>query len=273
MKKAINAWSVPDDVPFELMFKKLSSVGFDGVEINLDPKGRSEHSLTMDSSKSQLKQIKELVLRYQLNICSISTSLYSNMFGSNDSGERALCKDILNKQLEFANELDVDNILVVPGGIGEKTSIKQAFENTREIFLELLPIIEQMNIKIGLENVWNSFFTSPFDMVDFVDSLNCPNIGIYFDIGNVVIFSQPEYWIDILGHRILCIHVKDFVQSGIYRGYFVNLLEGSVRWSFVINALKASGFDGYITAELAPIPQTPDYLYNITSKALDIICR
>lgn len=60
---------------------------------------------------------------------------------------------------------------------------------------------------------------SPFDMKAFIDGLGSPYIGAYFDVGNVVVTSAPEHWIEILGSRIFKIHVKDYKREGrIYSG-------------------------------------------------------
>ena len=48
----------------------------------------------------------------------------------------------------------------------------------------------------------------------------------------------------------------------------IDSLELSVR---SYNCLRRAGYDGYITAELDAMPDTPDYLYNITNAALDTI--
>ena len=103
----------------------------------------------------------------------------------------------------------------------------QSYENSLTALEELKPEIEAAKIHVGVENVWNGFFTSPFDMKNFIDSLNCPYIGAYFDVGNVIAFSNAEYWIEILGTRICKIHVKDFKRNGSINrgGCFVNLLE------------------------------------------------
>jgi hexulose-6-phosphate isomerase len=135
----------------------------------------------------------------------------------------------------------------------------------------MAPEIERAGIPVGLENVWNGFFASPAGMARFIDDLGCPLIGAYFDVGNVAVNSFPEYWIEILAQRIMKVHVKDFVRTGANRGEFVNLLQGSIRWGRVIRALGAAGYSGYLTAELEAMPDTPGYLYGITSQALDII--
>jgi sugar phosphate isomerase/epimerase len=46
-----------------------------------------------------------------------------------------------------------------------------------------------------------------------------------------------------------------------------------VNWNKVIPALSKAGFDGYLTAELGLMQGCPNYLYKITSDALDIIIK
>lgn len=274
MKKSINAWSIPDDVSFEAMFCQISNAGFDGIELNVDAPGRSSHSLTLDTDTETLQTIANLSKTYNLPVCSISSSLYGDeTIGSCSKEGRELGKTILKKQLACAKALGADGILVVPGGITADRSIKQAYENAFQTLSELKDEISSGDIFVGLENVWNGFFISPTDMVAFIDKLDCRNIGAYFDVGNVMIFSFPEYWIEILDKRIGKIHVKDFLRTGWNAGQFVNLLEGNVNWKRVIPALKKAGYDGYLTAEVSALPETPDYLYSSTKLALDIICE
>ena len=140
--------------------------------------------------------------------------------------------------------------------------------------MALKPEIESSGIRVGLENVWNSFFLSPTDMISFIDHLDSPSIGAYFDVGNVAVFSHPEQWIEMLGQRIYKIHVKDFQRGASwYSGHFVNLYEGSINWQRVIQALRTIGYDNWLTAELPAMPQNPAYLYRITADAMQAMTR
>jgi len=271
LKKSINAWTIPGTVSFEAMFASISAAGFEGIELNLDKTDASAHCLTLESKQVDYDRINALARQYKLPVCGISTSLYGGTLGSDDAQEREFGKNVLRKQLECAAALGADCILVVPGGIGEKTSIRQAHENSRQSLLELVPEIEKKQIKVGLENVWNGFFASPMDMARFIDDFHCPFIGAYFDVGNVLINSYPEYWIEILDKRIFRIHLKDFLHSSWNQGVFVNLLQGDARWEQIVKALNKAGYDSYLTAELAGMPKTPEYLYETTSAAMDII--
>lgn len=273
MKKAINAWSVPKHVTFREMFNDISRAGFDGIELNVDAEGYSNHSLTMSTGRDTFSEINDLIGEYKLPVASISTSLFGGKLGSDDKRVRESGKDIIRKQLECAAALGADGILIVPGGMTENISLLQAYENSLLAIDELKPEIESTKINVGVENVWNGFFLSPFDMKSFIDKLDSQYIGAYFDVGNVIAFSNAEYWIEILDDRILKIHVKDFKRNnGINRGgCFVNLLEGDVDWHKVMATLRKAGYDGYLTAELEIMGGPPEYLYKITSEALDMI--
>lgn len=253
MKKSINAWSVDSKTNFADMFAQLKKAGFDGIELNVDAEGNSAHSLTLGTTEKELADILALSKQYDLPVVSISTSLWwSCNMGATDKEGRASSAKLLEKQLVCAKTLGASGILVVPGGIGEGMSIAEAYKNSFDFLESSKAMIEGYKVKVGLENVWNAFFLSPFDMANFIDRLGSEYITAYYDVGNTVAFSWSEYWIDILGPRISHIHIKDFKRnSGINSGgSWPNLLEGDTNYKKIIPALKKVGWDGYLTAEI-----------------------
>lgn len=270
MKKALNAWSVPANVPFEALFPALKQAGFDAVELNLDAARAGAHALSPETTKAQLREIRAMSEAHGLPVHSVSSSLWgSAALGAKSAKYTA--RELLSIQLELAEGLGADGILIVPGGIGDDCSIAEAWDNALSALETCRDLIEGGRVRVGVENVWNNFFLSPFEMARFIDTLDMKNLGAYFDVGNTMIFSQPEYWIEVLKARIVKIHIKDFKKSGWNAGHFVNLLEGDVRWARVIEALKTAGYDGYLTAELSAMPFAPEYLYRITADAMGII--
>ena len=253
MKKALNAWSVDSQVNFEDMFKQIKNAGFDGIELNVDREGNSLHSLTLETTSDELSEIKAISEKYSLPVVSISSGLYGGNMGSKNPEEREFAKKVLAQQLKCAKALGASGILVVPGGIGEDVSIAEAYENSYKTLEACKPMIEEYKICVGVENVWNTFFLSPFDMSNFIDKLHCKYITAYYDVGNVVAFSWTEYWIDILGSRISHIHIKDFKRNSWFNqgGSFVDLCKGSIKWDKVVSALTKAKFDGYLTAEVS----------------------
>lgn len=271
MKKSLNAWSVASNVGFEEMFVSLKKAGFDGVELNVDREGHSAHSLTLNTTPEELAAIAEISRKTDLPVCSISTSLWGLARLGSFEGEIAT-ETLLRKQLQCAEALGADGILIVPGGISDEHSIPEAWDHAKAELEACREIIASGKIKVGVENVWNGFFMDPREMARFIDELNIPNLGAYFDVGNVQHFSWPEWWIDVLGSRIVKIHVKDYKrEGGLNRGSWVNLLEGTIHWPKIAPALRKAGYDGFITAELPAMPNTPEYFYDMTVKALDVI--
>ncbi|MGI6172999.1 MAG: sugar phosphate isomerase/epimerase family protein [Christensenellales bacterium] len=272
MKKSVNAWTIPDSFSFEECFACAKKAGFEGIELNVDAPGHQAHSLTLETTKDELSRIRALSEQYGVAVSGISTSLWGrNPIGAVDKEVRKQGFFLLQKQVEYCEALGADGVLIVPGGIGEDLSIKAAYESALETFREWKGFIEDQKVMIGVENVWNNFFISPMDMARFLDELSIRNLGAYFDVGNVMIFSRPEHWIEILGKRIQKIHVKDFLKSGMNAGTFVNLMEGSANWEKVVAALRWIGYDGYLTAELNAMPKANDYMMDITARALEHI--
>ncbi|MEZ6048472.1 MAG: hypothetical protein R3C11_23440 [Planctomycetaceae bacterium] len=47
----------------------------------------------------------------------------------------------------------------------------------------------------------------------YLDELDSPMVGAYFDVGNVVRFGWPEQWIRILGKRIVKLDIKEYSRK------------------------------------------------------------
>ena len=75
-----------------------------------------------------------------------------------------------------------------------------------------------------MENVWNRFLLSPMEWKYFLDEVNSKNVGLYFDVGNVVYSGYPEHWIKILNKRIKKVHFKDYRKAAGGLHGFVDLL-------------------------------------------------
>ena len=155
--------------------------------------------------------------------------------------------------------------------------LSEARANSIASLKEMIPIIKESGITVGLENVWNGFFLSPYDMVSFLKELDSDVFKLYFDLGNMVAFSNSEYWCDIVAPYITKIHIKDYKRNvGINSGgKFCQLLDGDLNFKEAMKALKKHGFDGYMTAEVTksdPEMSYADYFKSIAD-AEEIIAK
>lgn len=283
MKKGINAWCFPQNYSLEECIKKAKIAGFDGIEINMtefnknksiidDLKLSENYGLTIESSEEEIKEIRNISKNVGIPILGVSTSLHwIYSLTSEDNTIRQKGIDIVKKMIDAAILLETDAILVVPGIVNDNVSYKDAYNRSLKALKELRVKAEENKVYIGIENVWNKFLLSPKEMRNFLEEVGSPYVKSYFDVGNVMAFSYPEYWIEILSDYIVRVHVKDFDTSiGNIKG-FKNIFQGDVNWIKVMESLHKIKYDGYITAELSPYNIMPDFLVFDTSKHLDAL--
>jgi len=274
MKKSLNAWSLEGNLSFEESFAAVKNAGFDGIELNLDANGSSQHSLSLDDGEERYAEIRALSEKYQLPVVSISTSM-GGQLGAEDPAVVERMDKVLFKQIEAAKALGAKGILTVPGGMNGDITLNRARRNSIEFLKARLEKIEASGIIVGVENVWNGFFLSPYDMASFIDEIGSDYVGAYFDAGNMLAFSVSEYWVEVVGSRIKFVHVKDYKRNGGLNsgGTWQDITHGSADWSKIIPALKAAGFDGYLTGEVfsdGTVP-FPDYYTKVAGEIASII--
>ncbi|MBG9785077.1 sugar phosphate isomerase/epimerase family protein [Shouchella lehensis] len=270
MKKGINQWCYPEGTPLDRVLEWTKQAGFSTIELNVAKQG--EVGLTLDTTVEEAKAIKTQIKAAGLEMDSLSTSLlWQTPLSSGDEKIREQGKHVVRRMLEFAHDLDVSTILVVPGMVTEDVRYDECYERSIAALKELAPLAEEVNVRIGIENVWNRFLLSPLEMAQYIDEVNSTHVGAYFDVGNVLQFGYPEQWIRILGERIFKVHVKDFKTSvGAMTG-FTNLLAGDVNWQAVMKELQEIGYNGELTAELTPYAYDPAALAYDTSRQMDLL--
>ena len=161
--------------------------------------------------------------------------------------------------LDAAHELGTENLLTIAGSTyipwlpdREPVPIGVCASRARESIGKLLPRAEKLGVYLNIENiVFNGYLTTPDEMNAFVDSFASKHVRVHFDTGNVMLFQFPEHWIPILGGRIRNVHFKEFSKKGTDHTLesFRTLLDGTTNWPAVMDALEATGYEGYVTFE------------------------
>jgi len=279
MKKAISIWSFPFDWPLERKLAVAREAGFAGFEIDLTDTG----PVGMTTSAEDLRAVRRAVESAGLQLSGLATGMY---WGANaasaDAAVRQRAEAILRRQIECAQHLGIDAILVVPGAVGvdfvpgaEVVPYETAYRRANEFIKAALPAAQKAGVALCVENVWNKFLLSPIEMRWFLDELRHESVGSYFDVGNALLVGYPEDWIGTLGKRIRRVHFKDFRRNvGTIDG-FCDLLSGDVNWPAVMQALRKTGYNGWVAGEMIPpVPfykHCPEVLIHNTSRAMDAI--
>jgi hexulose-6-phosphate isomerase len=272
MIKSINSWAMPGGLANEIdpvdAMRQAKDAGFDGIELGIGEKGAFNMKTKKAACEAWAKEAKQIGIQ----IVSVATGQYWGWpLTSEKAAIRKKAFDFSVAMIERAGWLKAGAVLVVPalvraGFLPDSPEIPYdfAYKTSQDALKKLAKVAEKNKVAIGIENVWNGFLYSPLEMARFVDEIKSRWVGVYFDVGNPVVFGMPQDWIRILGKRIKRVHLKEYkrfleVNVGgekvIYQHTFPKNFEvpfgqGDVNWPAVKKALKQAKYDGPATVEV-----------------------
>jgi hexulose-6-phosphate isomerase len=220
--------------------KAIKAAGFDGIEPN---------------SHMDRKEVLDAMKATELKASSVCNSKHWDLLMSHpDVDVRRKGIEAMIVAMEDAKAYGTDAVLLVPGREDENTSYEDCWKRSTECIRELVPVAEEMRIKICIENVWNNFLLSPMEMRMYLEQFDSTFVRMYFDCGNILVYGWPEHWISALESLIGRIHIKEFSKQkadkeGRWAGFGVNLTEGDVRWKEVMMEIRRHYNGGWLTTE------------------------
>lgn len=220
-------------------FRAMKEAGFEGVE----PMG----ALDRDEVRAALKQTG-------LQAASVCDHIHwLKPLSAPDEATRKLGLDGLVLSLHDAHAYGAGSVLLVPGIARDGVSYEQCWDRSIVEIKKAIPVAKELGVKISIENVGNNFITTPEQALAYLDAINSEWVGWHFDIGNVGRnYGPAERWIQVLGKRIVRIHVKDFSAKPAApgaRGARPKLLDGETNWPAVMAALDRAGYEGWAISE------------------------
>ncbi len=243
IKKSLKIEMVKEGNTILDKFRLLKELGYDGVEFS------SPHSFNH-------REILEAKQKTGLEIPGVVNSQHWKLpLSSPDPAIRKQCSDSVITSMNDCKMYGGTTVLLVAGVVNEQISYADAYTRTQAEIRKLIPHAEKTGIKIAIENVWNNFLISPLEAARYVDEINHPLVGWYFDIGNILRYGWPEQWIEILNKRIMKLDVKEYSRKkqndeGLWKGFDVELTEGDNNWPVIIQALEKIGYNGWASAEV-----------------------
>jgi hexulose-6-phosphate isomerase len=242
-RKAVKFDMVAGDATVLDKFRLLREVGFEGVDMPA-PSG-----LNADEVMAAREATGLLIHGV------VDSVHWSSPLSDPDPKVRAAGREALEQALRDCSRYHGTTVLLVPAVVNQQVSYADAWERSREEIAAVLPLAQELGVRIAIENVWNNFLLSPLEAARYVDEFQSPWIGWYFDVGNVVRYGWPEQWVRILGKRILKLDIKEYSRKkaddeGTWKGFDVELGEGDCNWPAVCGALRDIHYSGWATAEV-----------------------
>lgn len=210
-------------------FQKLRACGFEGVEPSL-----LFGHVTMQNADEW-----------------IAASKASGLIIDGTVGGRA---ESLETGIDLTKKLAGDSMLVVLAYPMDQP-LRKTWREAVARMKEAAPHAEKQGVRMLIENVWNTFTISAFDMARLIDEIGSPWVGVHLDIGNQMRWGVAEHWVEVLGKRSLKLDVKEYdldkaMAEGMRRGFDKPLGEGSINWPVVRAELAKINFTGWAAAEV-----------------------
>ena len=234
----------PANAPVAEKFAILKRAGFDGVEISdADPAPLADLLRARDETGIRIHGV-------------IDPVHWKERLSDPDPGVRAKGLAGLEAAIRQAHAYGGTEVLLVPGQVtGDTEMHQQVWDRSTAEIRKVLGLAASLGVRICIENVSNGFCYDPKggshqtadQFVAYIDEFKSPWVGLYYDVGNHMVFGDPGAWIRTLGPRIIKLHIKDRIRA---KNSTADVGMGDVDWGGVRAALRDIGFNGWCTAEV-----------------------
>ena len=247
MKVGITALVIPSSLGLDETLAALKRDGYEALELAL----RDDGYFSMATSDAGIAEIRRKAAAAGIAITSVCPAMRKGRpdVMTADAAARRASIATITEIMRRTRAAGADTMLLVLGSLTPTLYYDEAYRNALRSLRKLAPVAEDMGVRIAVEYVWNKFLLSPLEFARFLDEVDSPNVGFYFDPGNMAIFGYPEHWVRILGRHLMAVHMKDFKREG---AKWPPLLEGDVDFRAVMAELRRIGWDGPLVSEVSP---------------------
>ena len=192
---------------------------------------------------------------------------------------------VIPKSIIIAETLGVPWVVIHPFKLQYSEGKEKERETNLEYFKMLIPLLKQCNVKVCLENLYESIgkritegvCSDVEDAIWYIDTLNDyageELFGFCLDTGHLQLVKKDPYeFITKLGSRIKVLHIhENNGQDDIHQlPYTFGGGEcGGADWDGILKGLKEIGFDGTLSFET--FPAINSFPYNVTDAVLKTI--
>lgn len=245
MQVGISHLVVPD-LTIKEFAQQSAAAGYEVVELCM----RNEGELTTKTSTEELQALAAEIRGAGLEpVSMVHGQVTGNLLDSGAAQHTSIEETV--KGLEACAAMGIGCTLHTLGSLSPELYYDDAYRNGVSSLKEIAGAAESLGVDLAVEFVWSGFLFSPLEMRRFLDEVDSPRIGFYFDPGNMAVFQFPHHWVKIVGPHIKMVHLKDW-KGGPLNGGWPALLEGNVDYVAMNRELRAIGYDGPMISEVPP---------------------
>ncbi len=255
MRIGYSNWGMPK-VPIEQAIPAVAKMGYQGLEITVTPQWCTELAAL---DKITRQRIYNLMGENNLTITGVirNAAMVEDDPAINEANMKEL-RESVDLAAEWAQPGEPSVMISVLGGHTDE------WEAKRNLAIErLLPLADYAaarNVYVALELHVGGLLDRPERVVWFFEQVKHPAVKLNFDISHMEVMGYPiEESVPLLAPFSIHTHVKD--QRGRYPNFaFLTPGEGPFDFVRYLNAMHATGYNGFVTAEVSVMVQRrPDY--------------
>jgi len=243
---------------FEKSIKKVADLGFDGAELAV----RNPKNLKVEN-------VIEIIKENDLEVPAIGTGqAYGEeglSFSDPDEAIRKMAVKRINNQIIFASHFGAQVIIgLIRGIIKENVNKTEAEEWTIDCLRKCTEFAKEYNVRLTLEPVnryESNFINTLNEGIEFIKRVGASNLGLLADTFHMNI-EEISIYDSIIQAKDYITHVH-FADSNRWAPGC-----GHIDFKKVIEILKKINYQGYVSAEILPLPD-PDTAARITAEALN----
>lgn len=255
MKIGYCTWGMPQ-VPVRVFVPFLAQLGYRGLELTVIP-GYTTELISMDGPER--RRIARMLYDHQLELPAIAAQTSMVDLDTDIAARHSkYLRDAVDLAVDWAQDAGPPAVDTTVGGKPED------WDRLRELLFErmgaLVRYAEQRGVVIAAEPHVGSMLDTPARTLELLQAINSPFLRLNFDIShfNVQGISIDESVAALAPHSVHT-HVKD--ERGVVP-HFEFLIPGEGEFDYVhyLKAMRAAGYDDYITAEISiMVQQRPNY--------------
>ncbi|MFC4450862.1 sugar phosphate isomerase/epimerase family protein [Halorussus aquaticus] len=239
----------------------LADAGYDGVELLFD----QPHLYPPETDEEDVAEMRRALDDNDLEISNCNAFMLTAIEGFHhpsyveaDAEYRQKRIDYTREALHLADAFDAEYISIEPGGpIPDEKSREWAMETFVQSLNEVIPSAEELGVDLLVEPEPDLLIETTDQFLEFIDTVDSSAVGCNFDAGHLFCVGEdPAAAVETLGEYADHYHVEDIPADRSHE--HTQLGAGAMDIDAFLEAVEASGYDGFVTVELYPYQETAE---------------
>src|SRR5205814_4161049 len=255
--------------------RRLAELGYAGVEIMADV----PHAWPACLLEEQKQAIRDALSTHRLAISNVNAFMMNAIGDARqrywhpswiepDRHYRQIRIDHTRRGLTLARELGARCITTEPGGPVEPGA---SWSAALQLFVEgLKPVAEHAEgegVLLLIEPEPGLLIETADQFLELMQHIDSPAIGLNFDIGHFYcVGDDPAATVSRLAPYIRHFHLEDIAATRVHHHLVPG--EGAIDFAATLRAIRAIGYEGWITIELYPYVDDPDAAANTARRRI-----